>query len=60
MEEQGKGSVSFKRLATGSSTMLQRVYEQHKLHLIYFFFLGGKGRQMAQGLGLAGHGRNVK
>lgn len=32
-------TVFFKGMATGSLTMLQRVYGQHKLDLVYFYFI---------------------
>lgn len=35
----GHNSVVFKELVTGSVIMLQRVYEQHKLDLGFFFLL---------------------
>lgn len=34
----GKGSVFFKGLATGTLTMLLRVYWHYKLDLVFFYF----------------------
>lgn len=48
-----RGSVIFKELATESLTMLEEVYEQHKLEL-YFFILFAFALEEAVKVGMLG------